>query len=69
MASDIQFHLMEETTRSPFTDHFTSTEGFARSEPYGLVLTPEFGRHFREFIDFPIRSDDVWVVTFPKCGK
>ena len=28
---------------------------------------------YKEFIDyildFPVRPDDIWIVTFPKCGK
>ena len=69
MASKFQFHSIPETRTAPFTDNFNFSEGLARSEPGGFVLTPELGRHVDEFINFPLREDDVWVVTFLKCGK
>jgi hypothetical protein len=64
-----QFHSIPESKTAPFTDNFTLSEGLAMSQPGGFVLTPEFGRHYDEFLDFQIRKDDAWVVTFPKCGK
>ena len=65
----LEFLSISETLKTPFTDNFNFAEGLVRSEPGGFVLTPEFGRHVDEFTNFKIRKDDVWVVTFPKCGK
>ncbi|EFX63687.1 hypothetical protein DAPPUDRAFT_231919 [Daphnia pulex] len=62
------FHSIPESKTAPFTDNIILSEGLARSEPGGFVLTPEFGRNYDEFLDFQIRKDDAWVVTFPKCG-
>ncbi len=64
-----EFHSIPETRTAPFTENFNFAEGLALSEPGGFVLTPEFGRHVDEFINFKIRKDDAWVVTFPKCGN
>ncbi|XP_045029307.1 sulfotransferase 1E1 isoform X1 [Daphnia magna] len=63
-----QFYPMPDTKIPPFTEHFRFPEGLARCEPGGFVLTEEFGRHAHELVNFKPRKDDVWVVTFPKCG-
>lgn len=64
-----QFYPMPDTKIPPFTEHFRFPEGLARCEPGGFVLTEEFGRHAHELVNFKPRKDDVWVVTFPKCGN
>lgn len=64
-----EFNVIPETTVSPFLELFDYSEGLVRSEPGGFVGPPEFGRHIDEFIHFQTREDDVWVVTFPKCGS
>ena len=64
-----RFNVVPESKLPPFTDHFPFFhEGIARCEKGGFILTPEFGKHMNEFIDFQLREDDTWVVTFPKCG-
>lgn len=60
---------MPDTKIPPFTEHFRFPEGLIRCEPGGFVLTEEFGRHAHELVNFKPRKDDVWVVTFPKCGN
>ena len=50
MAFKFEFHSIPETRTAPFTDNFIFSEGLARSEPGGFVLTPELGRHVDEFI-------------------
>lgn len=61
--------MIPETTASPFLELFDFPERLVRSEPCGFVTVPEVGRNIDEFITFHAREDDVWVVTFPKCGK
>ncbi len=40
-----------------------------RGEPGGFVLSPHYARNADRIQKFEPRRDDVWVVTFPKCGK
>ncbi len=68
-AGNVKFEVIPKTLTSPFTEHFPNyTEGLAKGSPGGFVLSPEYARHAEECLQFQPRSDDVWIVTFPKCG-
>ena len=69
-AGVVKFEVMPKTLANPFREHFTYyTEGLARGEPFGFVLTPEYAKHAEQLRNFQVRSDDVWIVTYPKCGN
>ena len=40
-----------------------------KTSPHGYVTSPEFAKQAEEIYNFEPRSDDVYVLTFPKCGK
>jgi hypothetical protein len=46
-------------------------EGLVKSEPGGTVMPTNYGKDSNAQIvyHFEPRKDDVWVVTFPKCGN
>ncbi|KAK4023113.1 hypothetical protein OUZ56_008544 [Daphnia magna] len=67
--TNIKFEVIPKTLISPFKEHFPGyTEGLTRGQPGGFVLAPEYAKHADELLNFQPRSDDVWIVTFPKCG-
>lgn len=69
-AGNVQFELMEKSLTNSFQEHFTSyPEGLVRGQPGGFVCSQEYARHADELLNFQPRGDDVWIVTFPKCGK
>jgi hypothetical protein len=37
--------------------------------PSGCAHTPYFFKYAERFRDFEIREDDVWIASYPKCGK
>ena len=43
--------------------------GFVRLMPYCQVLPKTYIKQAKRVHDFDVRSDDVWVCSFPKCGK
>ena len=38
------------------------------SEPYGVYAGPSMQSVAKEIYNMEVRSDDIWIVTFPKCG-
>lgn len=44
-------------------------EGFVRSHPDAFFMPTQFESVAKSIYDFEVREDDIWVITFPKCGK
>ncbi len=69
-AHRVKFNVITESKLGPFSDHFPHYGGgVVRSDPGGFVLSQEFGRHAHEFFYFQPKKEDVWILTFPKCGN
>ena len=43
--------------------------GFIRLMPYCQVLPKTYINQAERVHNFDVRNDDVWVCSFPKCGK
>ncbi len=43
--------------------------GFVRFQPYGQVLPRTYAKYERILKQFPIKQDDIWISSFPKCGE
>ena len=68
----MQFNIIPKTVAKPFSDLFAGyMEGLVKSEPGGTVMPTAYSRDRNAEIVFQFepRKDDVWVVTFPKCGN
>ena len=66
----VQFSLLEKSLTREFRADFPNyPEGLVRGDPGGFVLTKNYAENVEKYIHFPMRPEDVWVVTFPKCGK
>lgn len=50
------------------TGHMYS-EGFVRSYPGALFMPAQFESVAKSIYNFEVREDDIWVITFPKCGN
>lgn len=37
--------------------------------PPGVVLPSNYKNYAQRILDLEVREDDVWVISFPKCGK
>ncbi|KAI9555126.1 hypothetical protein GHT06_017641 [Daphnia sinensis] len=65
---NVEFRKVEKSLNGDFKEHFPKVDGFVRSDPGGFVMMEEYARHAEKVYRFQPRNDDVWVVTFPKCG-
>ena len=43
--------------------------GFVRLMPYNQIMPKDYIKHAKRIHDFQIRDNDVWISSFPKCGK
>ena len=39
-----------------------------KSEPLGVVAPYKFELYAEKIWNFTPRKDDIWIVTYPKCG-
>ena len=38
------------------------------SEPYGIHVSKKMIEVIKKISTFEVRPDDIWIVTYPKCG-
>jgi hypothetical protein len=66
----VKFNAIPKTRLKKFNQHFNGYKnGLVRSEPGKFVMTPLYGSHAEKLYRMKPRSDDIWLLTFPKCGK
>ena len=43
--------------------------GFVRLQPFNQIFPKCFIQFQKELNEFLVHDDDVWIASFPKCGK
>lgn len=67
---NVKFNVIPKTRLKEFIQQFNGyTTGLVRSDPGNFVMTPLYGKHAERLYRMQPRSDDIWLLTFPKCGK
>jgi len=67
--TSVRFSVIEKSLSAEFRADFPNySEGLVRGDPGRFVLTPKYADSVNDFLNVPLRADDVWVVTFPKSG-
>ncbi len=66
---NVKFNVIPKTKLKEFTNLFNGyTTGLVRSEPGNFVMTPLYAKHADRLYRMEPRADDIWLLTFPKCG-
>ena len=71
---EINQELKYEVMRGPLVDKFQIAShnfhqgGIIKLWPPGCAIFAEFRHHAEKIRNFPVREDDVWIVTYLKCG-
>lgn len=53
--------LFQNVTRS-------SEVEMVRAEPGGMLMPEPYARMAEAVYNFEVREDDIWIITYPKCG-
>ena len=70
VSKQVKFSIIPETLDGAFQKYFpTYADGLTVFSASSYVNTPEFAKNFEKLNRFQPKSDDVWIMTFPKCGK
>ncbi|EFX84144.1 hypothetical protein DAPPUDRAFT_301389 [Daphnia pulex] len=65
----VEFALVPGTTGDQFQKDFPAyADGLVCSSPGGYVALPEYPKKAETVYNLKPRADDVYVLTFPKCG-
>lgn len=66
----VTFSVIPETLESPYKDLFPAFEnkGLVRAEPGGFVCHQNFAENCHKIYNMKVRTDDVWIRTFPRSG-
>lgn len=66
----VKFDVIPETLEKSFQEHFPAyNTGLVRGEPGGFVFHPNYAKHAEKIYKMNVRSDDVWIRTFPRSGS
>ena len=72
--SDNKSEFTYKILQDPLTEKFKKdnlscySEGLVRITPSNCCMLPEYQKHADRIRQFTVRPDDVWIVTYPKCG-
>jgi hypothetical protein len=71
LRSGVKFNVIPETLESPYKDLFPAfdNKGLVRAEPGGFVYHQNFADNCHKIYNMKVRSDDVWIRTFPRSGN
>jgi hypothetical protein len=72
MATDIRVEALEEPSAVKLREECRSPiypVASVRVYPSGCAHTTYYLQYAQRFRDFEIREDDVWIASYPKCGK
>jgi hypothetical protein len=72
MTTDIRVEPLEEPIAAKLRGQCKSPiypAASVRVYPSGCAHTEYFLKHAQRLRDFEIRGDDVWIISYPKCGK
>ena len=66
----VNFVSIPESLETKFCKDFPNyVEGLIQSEPGNYVTTPPYTKAAQGIYNMNLRPDDVFVMSFPKCGK
>lgn len=43
--------------------------GFVEVGPKKWIMPAAYAKHAEKYYNFPVRNDDVWIVTYPRTGN
>ena len=67
---EVKFEILPETLGGQFRKDFPPyLDGLVKCTPGSYVTTPEYAKRAEDIYNFVPRPDDIYVSTFPKCGK
>ncbi|CAA9998126.1 unnamed protein product [Nesidiocoris tenuis] len=60
--------LDEKTDKKLMSDFLGERSGFCQVGKDKFVLPVAYKKHAEDYYNLPLRSDDIWVVTYPRSG-
>jgi hypothetical protein len=70
LQSGVKFESIPETLESSYKEHFPVFDGgLIRGDPGGFVFHPYYANNVEKIYNMEVRSDDVWIRTFPRSGN
>lgn len=72
MSKDVEFVPLEDALSKEMQKSCLKT-GMPTAEvlvqPYGVAMPRRYMDFHEKIRDMEVRKDDVWIITFPKCGN
>lgn len=69
LAFPYEMKAVEKTTQEKLKKRFLAySEGLVQVQPNGFVMPAHYSKFAAKYYNFEFRSDDVVIMTHPKCG-
>ena len=70
LSEGVTVEEIEESVISEFENSQKGNpNGFVRLQPFNQVFPRSFLADQKRCFEFPVRDDDIWISSFPKCGE
>ncbi len=69
LSPGVTYTVLDSPLVKEFEAASLNNSGTVHLQPHDLVMPGSFLRYQKLYSEFKVEDDDVWISSFPKCGR